>query len=33
MKKKRETPNESGRTTIASVKKEMEMPRLTGVGP
>jgi hypothetical protein len=29
MKKKRETPNETRRTTIASIKKEMEMPRLT----
>jgi hypothetical protein len=29
MTKKRKTPIETARTTLASVKKEMEMPRLT----
>jgi hypothetical protein len=29
MTKKRKTPIETARTTIARVKKEMEMPRLT----
>jgi hypothetical protein len=29
MKKKRNNPRESARTTIASIKREMQKPRLT----
>jgi hypothetical protein len=29
MTKKRKTPTEAARTTLATVKEEMEMPRLT----